>query len=154
MAQPFATTADVQTRYPSDAALLCADEATREPDWARFDAALADVSMEISIILQARYTRAQLGDLDAESLGALRLFAIDMSIYRVAVTFARTTDELKTRYEIAVARLEGIASGKKGALTFNSSADGGSVDGAPTTGSPGEAIVVAPERQFSRERMW
>jgi len=153
MAQPFATTADVQARYPSDAALLCADETTREPDWARFDAALADVSMEISIILQARYTRAQLSDLDVESLGALRLFAIDMAMYRVAVTFARTTDELKTRYEIAVARLEGIASGKKGALTFNSSGSG-SVDGATTTGSPGEAIVVAPERHFSRERMW
>jgi len=92
--------------------------------------------MEIRIILQARYTSPQLNDLDTESLGALRLFAIDMAMYRVAVTFARTTDELKTRYDIAVARLEGIASGKKGALTFNSSG-GGSVDGAPAMGSPG-----------------
>jgi len=41
MAEPFATVEDVQARYPSDAALLCADETTREPDWARFDAALA-----------------------------------------------------------------------------------------------------------------
>jgi phage gp36-like protein len=152
MAEPFATKDDVQARYPNDAALLCADETTREPDWARFDAALADVSMEIRIILQARYTSAQLNDLDEESLGALKLFAIDMAMYRVAVTFARTTEELKTRYDIAVARLEGVASGKKGALTFNSSGVG-AVDGATATGSPGEAIVVAPQRQFSRDSM-
>jgi phage gp36-like protein len=138
MAEPFATKDDVQARYPSDAALLCADETTREPDWARFDAALADVSMEIRIILQARYTSAQLNDLDAESLWRLKLFFDRHAMYRVAVTFARSTEEIKTRYDIAVTRLEGVASGKKGALTFNSSGSG-SVDGAPTTGSPGEA---------------
>lgn len=148
MSDPFATTADVQARYPSEAALLCADETTRLPDWDRFDAALSDVSMEVRIILQARYTPAQIDDLDAQSRGALRLFAIDMSMYRVAVSYARSTDELKSRYDIAVARLEGIASGKKGGLTFNSN-----IDGANTNGSPGEAIVVAPERQFTREKM-
>jgi phage gp36-like protein len=151
LSSPYATTADVQARYPKDAALLCADEATRQPDWARFDAALSDVSMEARIILQGRYTPAQLADLDAESLGALKVFAIDMAMYRVAVAFARSTERLEKNYQTAVARLEGIAKGR-GGLTFVSGA--GAVDGETVSTSPGEAIVVAPERQFSREKMW
>lgn len=152
MPTPYATTADVQARYPKDAALLCADETTRQPDWARFDAALSDVSMEIRIILQGRYTPVQLADLDAESLGALKVFAIDMAMYRVAVAFARSTERLEQNYKNAVTRLEGVASGKKGGLTFNTGA--GSVDGETVSPSPGEALVVAPERQFTREKMW
>lgn len=151
MPAPYATTADVQARYPSEAALLCADETTRAPDWDRFDAALVDVSMEIRIILKARYTPAQLDDLDDESLGALKAFAIDMSMYRVAVAYSRSTDRLKEIYDAAVARLEGIATGRKGALTFNTS--GGSIDGEGVSPSPGEAIVIAPDRQFTREKM-
>jgi phage gp36-like protein len=147
---PYATTADVQARYPKDAAMLCADETTRLPDWSRFDAALSDVSMEIRIILQGRYTAAQLGDLDEESLGALKVFAIDMAMYRVAVSFARSTERLEKNYENAVARLEGIAKGR-GGLTFVSGA--GAVDGESVSTSPGEAIVIAPERLFSRDTM-
>ncbi|MCC3246143.1 DUF1320 domain-containing protein [Methylocystis sp. WRRC1] len=149
-ATPFATIDDVQARYPNEAQLVCADEATRLPDWARFDAALADVSMEIRIILQGRYTRAQIDDLDEESLGALRLFAIDMAMHRVALSFARGSEEMKARYDTAVARLEGIVKGR-GGLTFLSG--GGSVDGATPTTSPGEAIVIAPPRQFTRDNM-
>ena len=151
MSTPYATTTDVQARYPKDAALLCADETTRQPDWTRFDASLADVSMEARIILQGRYTPAQLDDLDADSLGALKIFAIDMAMYRVAVAFARSTERLEKNYQNAVARLEGIAKGR-GGLTFNTGA--GSVDGETVSSSPGEAVVVAPERQFTREKMW
>lgn len=154
MSEPFATAYDVETRYPDDAALLCADENTRLPDWSRFEAALSDVSMEIRIILQARYTPARLSQLDEESLGALKIFAIDMSMYRVAVAWSRTTEQLKSRYDLAVARLEGIASGKKGALTFVEGA--GAVDGVSSNSSPGEALIVANERRFSRDaaREW
>lgn len=154
MPTPYATTADVQTRYPNEAAMLCADETTRTPDWARFDAALSDVSMEIRIILKGRYTVAELDGLDAESLGALKAFAIDMAMYRVAVAYSRSTERLKEIYDNAVARLEGIASGKKGGLTFASNTSGGVAGGETVTTSPGQAIVEAPERQFSRDRMW
>lgn len=142
----FATLAEVQARHPSDAAMLCADEATRLPDWDRFTAALEDVSTEIRIILQARYTRAELDDLDAESLGALRLFSIDMAMYRVAIAFARSTDEIKARYDLAVARLEGIAK-NRGGLTFNSRHGGGET----VSASPAGVDIVAPERNFTRE---
>jgi phage gp36-like protein len=154
MSTLFATVADVQARFPDDAALLCADENTRLPDWSRFEAALSDVSMEIRIVLQARYTPARLAELDEESLGALKIFAVDMAMYRVAVAWSRTTDQLKARYDLAIARLEGIASGKKGALTFNGGA--GAVDGVTSNASPGEALIVANERQFTREnaRNW
>ena len=150
----FATVQDVQARFPDDAPLLCANENTRLPDWSRFEAALSDVSMEIRIVLQARYTPARLSELDQESLGALKIFAIDMAMYRVAVAWSRTTEQLKARYDLAVARLEGIASGKKGALTFVDGA--GAVDGVASNSSPGEALIVANERQFTRDnaRNW
>lgn len=151
MADPFATLADVDARYPSEAALLCADEDTRAPDWARFEAALFDVSTEIRIILQARYTPLQLATIDDDSRAALRFFAIDMAMYRVALSVARSTDAIKDRYDAAVARLEGIAKGR-GALSFTG-AIGGGEDASQTTASPGEAIVVAPERQFGRDKM-
>lgn len=154
MNDPFATLEDVQARYPDDAALLCADENTRIPDWARFTAALSDVSMEIRIILQGRYTAARLSELDEASLGALKIFAIDMAMYRVAVAWSRTSEQFKARYDMAVTRLEGIASGKKGALTFVEGA--AAVDGVSSTSSPGEALIVANERHFSRDaaRSW
>ena len=154
MSALFATVSDVQARFPDDAALLCANESTRLPDWSRFAAALSDVSMEIQIVLQARYTPARLAELDEESLGALKIFAIDMAMYRVAVAWSRTTEQLKARYDLAIARLEGIASGKKGALTFNGGA--GAVDGVTSNASPGEALIVSNERQFTREnaRNW
>lgn len=151
MPAPYATTADVQARYPSEAALLCANETTRAPEWPRFDAALFDVSTEIRIMLRAAYTPSQLDDLDAESLEALKVFAIDMAMYRVALAFSRSTDRLEKGYQLAVDRVKGIASGKYGRLTTVSGA--GAVDGESVSASPGEAIVVAPERQFTRDKM-
>jgi phage gp36-like protein len=142
MSGPFALPADIEYRYPREAHVLAADERTRTIDWDRVEAALSDVSTEIRAILQARYTPVQIDDLDESSLGVLRLFAIDMALYRVSLSFGRQTEQIKTRYDLAVARLEGIAKGK-GGLTFRSRAS-------DATTSPGEVQISAPERQFTR----
>ena len=151
MPAPFATLADVLARHPQDAASLCASEDTREPEWARFDAALEDVSTEVRVILQARYTPAQIDDLDAASLGALKLYAIDMAMYRVSLAFGRQTEEIRARYDLAVKRLEGIASAKAGGLTFATPAPldaGGGAAAGGAAASPGGVLIDAPPRRF------
>ena len=150
---PFATRADIEARHPRDIAVLAADEQTRLVDWPRVEAAVIDVSTEIRAILAARYTPAQLDRLDAESEGVLRLFAIDMALYRVSLSFGRQTDAIKLRYETAVKRLEGIAVGR-GGLTMTSDTvtstdtgmDGGGI-------APNEAVIVGVERMFTRQRL-
>lgn len=148
MAAPFALAADIEYRYPREVQVLAADERTRVVDWDRVEAALADVSTEIRAILQGRYTPAEIDDLDDDSLGVMRLFAIDMALYRVSLSFGRQTEALKTRYDLAVQRLEGIAKGR-GGLTFKRAA--GAPGEAPV--SPSEVLIDAPERVFTRGTM-
>jgi len=145
---PFATLDDLQARHPRDVALLCADEQTRLPDVDRVTAALADVSTEIRAILARRYAPAQIDLIDDDSAGALKLFAMDMALYRVALSFGRQTEAIKERYDIAVKRLEGIASGR-GGLTFATGVAG--VD--PQTSTPNVVLSEGPQRQFTRDRL-
>jgi len=148
---PFATIADAEARYPDELVTLGADRATGLRADDRIEATLVDASAEIRAILRARYTGEDFARLDQDSLGLLRAYAIDIALYRVALSFARSNDRVKERAELAVKRLEAIAAGR-GALSFV----GESGAGEPAAGgavSPNEAIVVAPERMFTRQRM-
>jgi phage gp36-like protein len=147
---PFAVTADVQARFPAEAAALCADEQTRLPDWSRFDEALGDASAEMRAILAARYSAAQLAAVDDDSNAVLNLHAIDMAMYRVALSFSRTTDQIKARYDNAVRRLEGIAAGK-GALNpaTPAAAEGGDL----AQSTPHEAILEIAPPCWGRQRL-
>lgn len=147
---PFATRADLLERHPRDVTLLCADEATRLPDYGRIDAALIDVSTEVRAILARRYSPAQIEGVDEDSAGALKLFAMDMALYRVALSFGRQTEATKERYELAVKRLEAIAAGR-GGLTFAQGTAG--VDGVSQSASPNIVISEGPDRQFTRDRL-
>lgn len=148
---PFATRADIERRHPRELAVLAADETTRLVDGERVDAALVDVSTEIRAILASRYPADALDQLDEESRGVLRLYAIDMALYRVSLSFGRQTETIKARYDAAVRRLEGIAAGR-GALTVLGDGDP-PVAGEPAgPASPNEVLVSAPERLFTRRR--
>ena len=150
---PFATRADIEFRHPTEAAILCADERTRQPDWGRVVAALEDVSGEIRMILAKRYAPASLDDLDEDSLAALKVFACDMALYRVSLSFGRQTEAIHERYTMAVKRLEGIATGR-GGLTFKSLSGGGEGgSGDAQTQSPNQVLFEANERLFTRDRM-
>lgn len=149
----YAIIADLEARYPQELGLLAADENTGERDDARIDLALSDASREIRAILQARYSPSELASLDAESLGILSVYCMDIALYRIALSFSRTSDIIKERYEASIKRLEAIASGK-GALTFTGSAGGGGGDGgAPGSIGQNEVVMTAPERIFTRERL-
>lgn len=156
MSEIFATLADVLARYPAEATVLAADETTRERDDARIEAALVDASAEIRAVLFARYTRAEIGRIDDDSRGVLRIYATDIALYRVALSFGRSNERIKERYDVALKRLEAIAAGK-GALTFDgpggAGTGGGTLPGEPNDVGPAEPLVVAPERVFTRDRL-
>jgi len=146
----FAALADVIARYPQEATVLAADETTRLRDDARITTALADASAEIRGILFARYTPAELGSPTPESAEILSLYCIDIALYRVALSFGRSNERVKERYDAAIARLTAIAAGK-GALTFEGTS-AGTVE-AGGTSSPGEVLIDAPERLMTRDRL-
>lgn len=148
----YATLADVIARYPQEATVLAADEETRLRDDLRIEAALVDGALEIRAILSARYTRAELDAIDADSRAVLSIYQIDIALYRVALSFGRSNERIKERYDGAIKRLEAIAVGK-GALTFDGAAGGGAQAGEPATIGPGEVVVEAPERIFTRDRL-
>lgn len=149
---PFVTRAEIQARHPRELAVLAADETTRQVDPVRVDAACADASVEIRGILASRYTPEDLGRVDAEGQALLRLYAIDITLYRVALSFGRSTETIEKRYAAAVKRLQDMAQGK-GALTVAPAPGAEPVgDGPVSVGSPNEVIINAPERLFTRRR--
>lgn len=152
--QPYATIADLEARFPSELTLLAADETTGLRDDVRIGLALNDSSIEIRAILAARYSGADLAALTEGSLEVLRVYCGDMTLYRVALSFARSSDAIKERYDQAVKRLEAIAGGR-GALETTSSSSPVSGSGPVDAGDIGqnEVVLVAPERMFTRERL-
>lgn len=151
---PFASRAELQARHPNEIAVLAADETTRQVDPARIEAALDDVSTEIRAILGSRYTAAELDRVDDAGAAVLRLFAMDMALFRVAYP-PRVTEAIKARYDTAVARLRDMARGV-GALTITPSGTTPPIPGQPGepggNGSPNEVLISANERLFTRRR--
>ena len=151
----FAALADVLARYPSEATILAADETTRERDDSRIVAALDDATAEVRAILAARYTRDELDRIDDDSRGVLRIYTTDIALYRVALSFGRSNERIKERYDVAIARLNAIGKGTA-ALTFDGPGGGGTggADGTVTgTVSPNEAMIIANDRVMTRDRL-
>lgn len=143
----FATLTDLQERHPQEVILLGADEATGLLDEVRVTRALDDASIEARTILAARYSATELSRVDEDGLATLRIYVMDIALYRVALSFSRLTDEIRERYQAAVKRLEAIAAGK-GALSLSGEQPAGGEAGAET--STGGAAIVTPEPFFPR----
>lgn len=149
----FATLADLNARYPSELLTLAADETTGLRDDARIEAALSDASAMIRSVLQTRYTRAELDRPTPETSDVLRVYAMAIALYRVSVSFARSSERLEKGYEDALKRLQMIADGK-GGLSFEGEEGG---DGALEPGLAGASsnmlIAEGPERVWTRDRL-
>jgi phage gp36-like protein len=150
---PFATLADVLARYPAEATILAADEATSQRDDTRIAAALADGTAEVCAILAARYTRQELDRIDDASRAVLRIYTTDIALYRVALSFSRSNERIKERYDVAISRLQAIAKGSA-ALTFDDEGIGpGSASDPAGAVSPNETIIITNERVLTRDRL-
>ena len=156
----FATMADIDALYPRELVVLAADERTRAIDSVRVEAALSRASSEARTILAQRFAPDDLAKLDEDGLAVLRGYTVDIALYYVSLSFARTSETIKERYTNAIKRLEAIAAGK-GGLTFQTlDGTGGAstppsnypVASIPVHIHPNEPIVLAPPRQFGRER--
>lgn len=150
--QPYATIADMDARFRDQLTLVAADEQTGLRDDIRIDNSLIDASTEIRAILAARYSAADLSALDETSLAVLRLYCIDIALYRIALDFSRSTENIRERYDQAVKRLEAIASGKGALGTVTSIAPMTEGVEAGDIGQ-NEVVLAAPERMFTRERL-
>ncbi|RLQ88911.1 phage protein Gp36 family protein [Notoacmeibacter ruber] len=142
------TLADLEERHPAELLTLAADETTGFRDDDRIDAAIADATAQIRGMLKARYSVADLNRLDEESRSTLRIDAIDITLYRVALSFARSSERIEERYKAAIKRLEAIVTGKA-ALSF--AGDDGETRDADA--SPADIRIDAPERRFTRRTM-
>ncbi|WP_279480266.1 gp436 family protein [Aureimonas sp. SK2] len=147
----FATLADLEARHPAELITLAAHEQTGLRDDARVERAIEDATAEVRAILKARYSAAELERVDPESFATLRLYAMDVALYRISLAFTRTSEAITERYKSAIRRLEAIAAGK-GALSFTGG-DAGSGAATPSEASPGEVLIDAPARVFNRDRM-
>lgn len=146
---PFVTLADLDARHPAELITLAADEQTGVRDDVRIELAIADAGSEIRAILKARYSADELGRIDGDSRGTLKIYAIDIALYRIAISFSRSNERIEERYKTAIKRLEAIAAGKA-ALTFSGSES--SDETANETASPNEVLIDVPERMFTRDR--
>lgn len=151
-AATFATLQDLETRYPRELLTLAADETSGIRDDARILAVLDDVSVEIRSILLKRYRRAELEKLDDDARSTLRVYAMDMALYRVSVSFSRSSDRYKDGYDNALKALRGLTSGE-GALGLigDDPAAAPAEDGAATADN-GRVLLEANERLFTRSR--
>lgn len=148
----YATLADMEARYPRELIVLAADEDTGERDDARIVAAISDASSEVRGVLKARYGLEELSRLDDDSLGTLRLYTIDIALYRVAIAFSRSSERLEDRYNAAIKRLEAISAGR-GGLSFTNSETGDAETGGTGSTSPNQVLIDAPARVFTRDRL-
>jgi len=148
----YATIADLEARFPSELALVAADEATGMRDDVRIGHGLDDASIEIRAILAGRYSPADLAALDQPSLDVLKVYCIDIAFYRIALAFSRSTDNIKERYDQAIKRLEAIATGK-GALTTTLAGAGSADSDMGSDVGQNEVVFEAPARVFTRERL-
>ncbi|PWV97712.1 phage gp36-like protein [Hoeflea marina] len=148
----YATLSDMEARYPRELIVLAADEDTGQRDDARIEAALRDASSEVRGVLKARYGLDELTRLDEDSLGTLRLYTIDIALYRVAIAFSRSSERLEDRYNAAIKRLEAISAGR-GGLSFINGEAGGVPAGGASSSSPNQVLIEAPARIFTRDRL-
>lgn len=150
---PYATIADIEARHPAELVLLAADETTGEVDAARVEEAIKGATSDINGILFRRYTAADLTRLDADSLDILKTYAIDISLYRVALSFARSNERIKEGRDAALEALRAIAKGDGGLTFLPPPGNSGPIAGVEGPNSPNEAVVNASPRVFTRDRL-
>lgn len=135
---PYASAQDISDRYGADKLLLLADRnADDAADTEVVDQALRDASAEIDTYLAAKYSMPLPSVPDA-----LVRLCVDIAVYRLGVSADLATEEMRQRYEDAVALLGRIS---KGTASLGLPK--------PPSSSNGAVLVAGPKRRFGRDNL-
>lgn len=133
----YASKDDIVALYGMQLLTLVSDQnRDRQPDDEIIDAALEAADDEINAYLSAQYTVPLV-----YVSGPVRKIAINIAVYTMALGRAQRTEEMRLRYEDAVAMLKMMASGKIGL-------------GLPPVDSDGDGIADADPNRKRKGRIF
>jgi len=118
----YATQADIATLYGANALVVADHNRDGIVDSAAVTRALTSASDEIDTYLAARYTLPL-----TEVPGFLKTLAVDIALYRLALSADVLSEEHRKRYEDALGHLKRIAKGEA-ALVFTATPATGDID--------------------------
>lgn len=141
----YATQADIIALYGADALVVADRNGDGAIEHASVARSLASAKGEIDTYLAARYSLPL-----TEVPEYLKQLCVDVAIYRLALPADVLTEEIRRRYDDAIAALKRIAKGEA-ALVFTPVPTVPGETPAPT--GPRPIVVGGPPRLFSRDRM-
>jgi phage gp36-like protein len=118
----YATQSDIVTLYGQNALVVADHNRDGAADSAAVTRALTSASGEIDTYLHARYTLPL-----PEVPGFLKQLAVDIALYRLALSADVLSEEHRKRYEDALGHLRRIAKGEA-ALVFTAAPATGGID--------------------------
>jgi phage gp36-like protein len=118
----YATQADIATLYGANALVVADHNRDGIVDSAAVTRSLTSASDEIDTYLAARYTLPL-----TEVPGFLKTLAVDIALYRLALSADVLSEEHRKRYEDALGHLKRIAKGEA-ALVFTATPATGDID--------------------------
>ena len=138
----YATQADIATLYGANALVVADHNRDGIVDSAAVTRALTSASDEIDTYLAARYTLPL-----TEVPGFLKTLAVDIALYRLALSADVLSEEHRKRYEDALGHLKRIAEGKA-ALVFTPVPP---VEGQPDVSAAQPIVSGGPAKLFTRD---
>ena len=142
----YATHSDIVELYSAEALIVADRDGDGEAEAAAIGRALSMASAEIDTYVSVRY-----GLPLPSTPEILRQWCVDIACYRLAQTADVLTEELRRRYEDALAALKRLAKGEQ-ALVFPVDPDADPEE-EPVDNSPRPIVAGGPARLFSREKL-
>ena len=143
----YATQADIEAIYSLNALYVADRDGDGNVDSAAVDRALSSASDEIDSYLATRYPVPL-----AEVPGIVTQYAVDVALYRLALSAEVLTEELRRRYEDTIAALKRIAKGEQALVLPVDPGESGEELGTNSSDGPTPIIAGGPERLFSRDQ--
>ncbi len=141
----YATQADIVDLYGPNALVVADRAGDGTIDEVAVGRALASASAEIDAYIGVRYP------LPLPSVPAfLQTVAVDIAIYRLALSHDVLSDEHRRRYDDALAFLKRVGEGRAALQVAAAEASEAEV---PADAGPRPMLVSGPERVFSRAKM-
>lgn len=142
----YATQSDIVELYGDDALVVADRDGDGLADSTAVARALTHASAEIDTYLAARYP------LPLTSVPLmLTAWAVDIGVYRLALSADVLSEEHRRRYEDALAALRRVAEGKA-ALVFPVDPDAPAPE-TPADTSPRPVVTAGPARLFTRQTL-